>query len=184
MNVHEYQAKALLRPYGVPLAQGAPAFTVEEAVKAVEDDGAEAIIFGCTGLLGCAEAVRKGLLAKGIDVPVIYLTGSEDARVAVAALKAGAVDYVWKDVHGHYRELLAQSVKAAIEQRRLKREAEAKTLKDKGQCDRIPALGRRAAETFAEAKQRVERAGAGCSHAARSRGVAFIDPDGFGSFIS
>ena len=32
--------------------------------------------------------------------PVIYVTGSEDARVAVAALKAGAVDYVWKDVAG------------------------------------------------------------------------------------
>jgi DNA-binding response OmpR family regulator len=29
--------------------------------------------------------------------PVIYVTGSDDVRVAVAALKAGAVDYVWKD---------------------------------------------------------------------------------------
>lgn len=73
-----------------------------------------------TGLDVIAEMRRRG-----IEVPVIYLTGSEDARVAVAALKAGAVDYVWKDVHGHYRELLAQSIKAAMEQRRLKREAEA-----------------------------------------------------------
>jgi len=36
MNVHEYQAKDLLRPYGVPLAMGAPALTVEEAVKAAQ----------------------------------------------------------------------------------------------------------------------------------------------------
>jgi succinyl-CoA synthetase beta subunit len=36
MNVHEYQAKELLRSYGVPLAQGAPAFTVEEAVAAAQ----------------------------------------------------------------------------------------------------------------------------------------------------
>src|SRR5262245_36902125 len=36
MNVHEYQAKELLRPYGVPLAKGAPAFTVEEAVQAAQ----------------------------------------------------------------------------------------------------------------------------------------------------
>ena len=43
----------------------------EEAVRAVEDDGADAIVFGCTGMLGCAEAVRRGLLAKGYDVPVI-----------------------------------------------------------------------------------------------------------------
>ena len=43
----------------------------EEAVRAVEDDGADAIIFGCTGMLGCADAVRQGLLARGYDVPVI-----------------------------------------------------------------------------------------------------------------
>ena len=36
MNVHEYQAKELLRGYGVPLAQGAPAFTVEEVVAAAQ----------------------------------------------------------------------------------------------------------------------------------------------------
>jgi hypothetical protein len=44
---------------------------MSSAVKAVEQDGAEAIIFGCTGLLGCADAVRQGLLPRGIDVPVI-----------------------------------------------------------------------------------------------------------------
>lgn len=36
MNVHEYQAKELLRSYGVPVPNGIAAFTVEEAV-----DGAE-----------------------------------------------------------------------------------------------------------------------------------------------
>ena len=36
MNVHEYQAKELLRPYGVPLAKGGPALTVDETVKAAE----------------------------------------------------------------------------------------------------------------------------------------------------
>lgn len=56
--------------------------------------------------------------------PVIYVTGSEDVRVAVAALKAGAVDYVWKDVQGQYRELLGQSIAAALAQRRLQREKE------------------------------------------------------------
>lgn len=44
---------------------------IEEAAKAVEIDGAEAVIFGCTGLLGCAGAVRAGLLARGIDIPVV-----------------------------------------------------------------------------------------------------------------
>ncbi|QNR21484.1 ADP-forming succinate--CoA ligase subunit beta [Exiguobacterium sp. Helios] len=36
MNVHEYQAKELLRSYGVPVPNGIAAFTVEEAVDAAE----------------------------------------------------------------------------------------------------------------------------------------------------
>ncbi len=34
MNIHEYQAKALLATYGVPVPEGQPAFTADEAVKA------------------------------------------------------------------------------------------------------------------------------------------------------
>jgi succinyl-CoA synthetase beta subunit len=36
MNIHEYQAKAVLREFGVATGKGAPAFTVDEAVKAAE----------------------------------------------------------------------------------------------------------------------------------------------------
>jgi len=39
MNIHEYQAKAVLREFGVPTPRGSPAFTVEEAVKAAHDLG-------------------------------------------------------------------------------------------------------------------------------------------------
>jgi succinyl-CoA synthetase beta subunit len=37
MNIHEYQAKAVLREFGVPVPRGRAAFSVEEAVKAVND---------------------------------------------------------------------------------------------------------------------------------------------------
>jgi succinyl-CoA synthetase beta subunit len=37
MNIHEYQAKAVLREFGVPVPRGIPAFTVEEALKAATD---------------------------------------------------------------------------------------------------------------------------------------------------
>lgn len=57
--------------------------------------------------------------------PVVYVTGSEDSRVAVAALKGGAVDYVWKDVQGHFRELLAEAIGAAIEKEQLRRDKDA-----------------------------------------------------------
>ena len=36
MNIHEYQAKELLRQFGVPTGKGTPAFTVDEAVKAAQ----------------------------------------------------------------------------------------------------------------------------------------------------
>src|SRR5580700_1178602 len=39
MNIHEYQAKAVLREFGAPVPRGIPAFTVEEAVKAAHDLG-------------------------------------------------------------------------------------------------------------------------------------------------
>src|SRR5579859_1643397 len=39
MNIHEYQAKAVLRDYGVPVPRGVPAFSVDEAVKAANELG-------------------------------------------------------------------------------------------------------------------------------------------------
>jgi succinyl-CoA synthetase beta subunit len=36
MNIHEYQAKAILREYGVPVARGGVAFTPDEAMRAAE----------------------------------------------------------------------------------------------------------------------------------------------------
>ncbi len=46
------------------------------------EDGADYIIFGCTGMLGCADAVRDGMLRDGLDVPVI---DPVPAAVSVAA---------------------------------------------------------------------------------------------------
>ena len=52
-------------------------------------------------------------LAKLPDTPpVVYVTGSEEGRIAVAALKAGAADYVVKTVGDDFFDLLA----AAFEQ--------------------------------------------------------------------
>jgi succinyl-CoA synthetase beta subunit len=39
MNIHEYQAKAVLGAFGVPVPHGYPAFSVPEAVKAAESLG-------------------------------------------------------------------------------------------------------------------------------------------------
>jgi succinyl-CoA synthetase beta subunit len=39
MNIHEYQGKAILSGFGVPVPRGFPAFSVDEAVKAAEQMG-------------------------------------------------------------------------------------------------------------------------------------------------
>lgn len=39
MNIHEYQAKAVLRHFGVPVSRGVPVFKVEEAETAANDLG-------------------------------------------------------------------------------------------------------------------------------------------------
>ena len=39
MNIHEYQAKAVLREFGAPVPRGIPAFSPEEAVKAANENG-------------------------------------------------------------------------------------------------------------------------------------------------
>ena len=46
--------------------------------------------------------------------PVIYVTGSEESRVAVAALKAGAIDYVVKTVGEEFFDLLARAIEQGI----------------------------------------------------------------------
>lgn len=54
--------------------------------------------------------------------PVIYVTGADEGRIAVAALKAGASDYVVKDVAGSFLELLRTAVEQSLEAARLRRE--------------------------------------------------------------
>ena len=44
MNIHEYQAKAVLREFGVPVPRGIAAFTVAEAEKAASDVGGTVLV--------------------------------------------------------------------------------------------------------------------------------------------
>ncbi len=99
--------------------------TGDAAMERLAEGGYDAVALdhylgGETGL-----SVLERIAALTAPPPVIYVTGSDDARIAVAALKAGAVDYVWKDVAGHYRDLLAESVGAAIRAEAMRRAKEA-----------------------------------------------------------
>lgn len=56
--------------------------------------------------------------------PVVYVTGSEESAVAVAALKAGAADYVVKSVGGDFVDLLEQAFAHALANASLRRDKE------------------------------------------------------------
>jgi two-component sensor histidine kinase len=73
-------------------------------------------------------ATLAALRALPTPPPVVYVTGSEESRIAVAALKAGAVDYVVKTIGEDFFDLLASAFDQALDQislRRGKAEAEA-----------------------------------------------------------
>ena len=54
--------------------------------------------------------------------PVVYVTAAGETTVAVAALKAGAADYVAKTVGDEFLELLASAIGQAMEKAKLERE--------------------------------------------------------------
>ncbi len=62
MNLHEYQAKALLSQYGIPVPAGRPAFSVREAVSAADELGGESWVMKAqvhAGGRGKAGGVKK-----------------------------------------------------------------------------------------------------------------------------
>lgn len=53
--------------------------------------------------------------------PVVYVTGAQEGRIAVAALRAGAADYVIKDVSEDFTALLRSALEDALTRRQLER---------------------------------------------------------------
>jgi two-component sensor histidine kinase/CheY-like chemotaxis protein len=74
--------------------------------------------------------------------PIIFVTAAEEARIAVAALKAGAADYVVKDVHGAFLDLLQAAVRQAVDQaamRRARARAEQEAAEARAHLERLNA---------------------------------------------
>jgi two-component sensor histidine kinase len=130
----------------VERALGRRGFSVEhvgtsgEALARLEQGGIDAIgldhfMPGGTGL-----DLLHALNGRPDAPPVVYVTSSGDTALAVAVLKAGAADYVPKDVAGEFLELLGTAIEGAIEQTRLKREKAAAEEAVREQRDRAEML--------------------------------------------
>lgn len=98
---------------------------------------------GTTGL-----CFLQAMHERGIEIPVIYVTGSSEATVAVEALKAGAEDYVIKSVGEDFWALLKSAVQQALEN------AELRAAKRKADLE-IIAAKERAEILLAEVNHRV-----------------------------
>lgn len=68
--------------------------------------------------------VLEKMHAANLNVPVIYITGSNEARVAIDAIKAGAADYVIKSVDEDFFALLEDAIRQTVSMARLRREKE------------------------------------------------------------
>jgi two-component sensor histidine kinase len=121
-------------------------YEVEHVVSA--EDGLARIARGGIDVVALDHYLPTGT---GLDVlatlkqqpsapPVVYVTGAAETAVAVAALKAGAADYVPKTIDNEFYELLASAVDQAIEKARLQRERDRAEAEVREARDRVEVL--------------------------------------------
>jgi two-component sensor histidine kinase len=94
--------------------------TAAEGIREAQGGNYEAVILDHVLPEHDGLTLLSALQTNAGSPPVIYLTGSQESRVAVAALKAGAADYVVKDLHGDFMLLLENSVTNAMFSRAIK----------------------------------------------------------------
>lgn len=72
--------------------------------------------------------------------PVVFVTASQDSQIAVTALKAGAADYLVKDVQGDFIPLLHVAADGALRQAELQKAREEAEAEVHASRDRYAAL--------------------------------------------
>ena len=114
-GIRRLAARALQRRgYAVTLAEGGSEGVMLAAAGRYDLVAVDHYMPGMDGL----ETLQQ-LRALPDAPPVVYVTGSEEGRVAVAALTAGAADYVVKTVGDDFFDLLAASFEQVLDRSRL-----------------------------------------------------------------
>ena len=97
MNIHEYQAKEVLKGFGLPVPRGIPAFSPDEAVKAAETLGGSLWVVkaqihaggrgkaGGVKVVKSLDDVRKEAARMLGSVLVTHQTGPPSCRAALTA---------------------------------------------------------------------------------------------------
>lgn len=87
--------------------------------------------------------------------PVVYLTDNQDSRLAITALKAGAADYVIKDLNGDFLLLLENAVTNALFATAIRRDKEKAEAEVRAARDQFKALAEERALLLREVNHRV-----------------------------
>jgi len=88
--------------------------SVAEARRALKSERFDIVITDC--LLG--DGTAFDVLDLKLEMPVIFVTGAGDEETAVKAMRAGAYDYLVKDLESHYLKVLPVTVQNAIKRKR------------------------------------------------------------------
>ena len=87
--------------------------------------------------------------------PVIFVTAAEEPRIAVAALKAGAADYVVKDLQGVFLDLLDRAITQAVQDTALRQERDRVERELRESRDSLEALAAKQSLLLREVNHRV-----------------------------
>jgi two-component sensor histidine kinase len=87
--------------------------------------------------------------------PVVFVTAAQDSSIAVTALKAGAADYLVKDVQGDFIPLLQVAVDGALRQARIQKARDDAEAEVHASRDRYAALAAEREVLLREVNHRV-----------------------------
>lgn len=127
----------------------------EQGLKRLAEGGVDAVVLDHYLPDGDGLEALASIQRLADPPPVIYLTGAQDSRLAVAALKAGAADYIVKDVQGEFIPLLDAVISAALQSAELRRVKEAAETEVRLARDQYKALAEERALLMSEVNHRV-----------------------------
>jgi two-component sensor histidine kinase len=95
------------------------------------------------------------ILAISDAPPVVFVTASQDSSIAVTALKAGAADYLVKDVQGDFIPLLQVAIDGALRQAQIRKARDDAEAEVHASRDRFAALAAEREVLLREVNHRV-----------------------------
>jgi len=117
-------ARLAERQFGRAGYQVIHAIDAESAMQVIDRGGIDVVVLDHYLRAGTGLDILHTLKQRGLDMPVIYVTGSSDATIAIDALKSGASDYVIKTVGEEFWPLMESAISQGLANAELRRAKE------------------------------------------------------------